>query len=67
MKREGRRADRRATVYYQKLFGFEAFWLRIEKEARKEEENRVELLKGRKELKKVDLFWNQFLRKKTTS
>ena len=67
LKKESRRAERRGTVYYQKLFGFEAFWLRIEKGARKEEENRVELLKERKELKKADLFWNQFLRKKTTS
>ena len=66
MKR-GRRAERRGTVYYQKLFGFEAFLLRIDNEARKEEENHVELLKERKELKESDLFWNQFLRKKTTS
>ena len=43
MKREGRRAERRGTVYYQKLFGFDAFWLRIEKEASKEEENHLEL------------------------
>ena len=41
--------------------------MRIDNEARKEEENHVELLKERKELKKADLFWNQFLRKKTTS
>ena len=32
LKRETRRAERKSIAYYQKLFGFGAFWSRFEKQ-----------------------------------